>query len=1060
MSAVARRGSRAIALVIAAFAVSAHAGHSLRFGGTGTGDVDRVKIRVDDPANANPGPRVDVGANDFTLELWVKGALADNATPVASCGANTAWRGGNIVVDRDRFNQDRRFGLSFANGRAVFGVSGAGTGDRSLCGTGNVLDGQWHHVAAQRRRSDGYLWLFVDGALEAQADGPDGDVSYPDSGVPGNFCGGPCTNSDPFLVIGAEKHDAGASFPSFNGYVDELRISTMLRYPNASFSRPRAPFVPDSATAALYHFDEGLGDVLYDVMPLATGATDGAIRRASPTAFPQWSTDTPFNALQAINASAISLTSFVTGVGGAVDVVAAPDASGALYIVRQGGTINVWRNGVLLPAPFVNLAGKTTGGGERGLLGLAFHPDYLRNGRFFVYYTRSSDGALTIERYLRSATNADIADAASGVVLLAIPHAAGNHNGGKLAFGPDGYLYAGTGDSGGANDSANAAQNTSTRLGKMLRLDVDVDTPPYYSIPPTNPFAGHTCNGVSTGNCPEIWAYGLRNPWRYSFDRITGDLFIGDVGQGAREEVDFQAAGSAGGQNYGWRIMEGTICTPGVNANCTPPANHTPPIVEYDHGAGQSITGGFRYRGARIPALAGAYVYADYVSQQLWAATTNGSGAWTGQQSLGASPTGFSAFGEERNGELYAAGVANGNVYRVLPRDTDGDGLPDWWELAYFGSATAGLPNDDTDGDGASNVAEYQAGTDPLLATSMPIRAAPQRDFDASGSADLMWRSSATGGFAIWTMNGTTAIGAAALAPGAGWQATHTADFNADRRIDIVWRNATTGETSLWLMSGAAMQGSATLLTDPAWRVTHTGDFDGDGRADLVWRNDATGTTSMWLMNGTMMTSGRVLLVDPDWQVSLIADFNGDGRSDLVWRNDASGETAIWIMSGTTFASGAIVLGSANWRTVLTGDFNGDGRADLVWNNASTGESAIWLMNGATFAGGAIVLANPAWTPTHAVDLDGNGRTDLLWRNGATGATNAWLMNGAAMALGAVVTVPGSVVQAVGDFDGDGRGDVVWYDPASGLTQLRLMDGLVVTRSANLLSSTDWTVRP
>jgi glucose/arabinose dehydrogenase len=1041
-------------------APAAHAGHSLRFGGTGTGDVDRVKIRIDDPATSTAGPKLDVGANDFTIELWVKGALVDNAAPAITCGANTAWVNGNIVLDRDRYNQDRKFGLSFGNGRAVFGISGAGTGDRTICGTINVLDGQWHHVAVQRRRSDGYLWLFVDGTLEAQIDGPDGDVSYPDNGVPGDFCGGPCTNSDPFLVIGAEKHDAGPAFPSFNGYVDELRVSTTLRYPNASFSRPRAPFVPDTATVALYHFDEGLGGTLYDVLPQATGASDGQIRRASPTAFPQWSTDTPFNALQAIGASTISFPQLATGLSAPVDVVPAADASGATYIVQQGGLIRIHRNGAMLATPFLDLTGKTSGGGERGLLSMAFHPDYLRNGRFFVYYTRSSDGALTVERYTRNANNADIADPASAASMLSIPHSAGNHNGGKLAFGADGYLYIGTGDSGGGNDPANVAQNLSSRLGKMLRVDVDgTNVAPYYTIPATNPFAGQTCNGVSVGTCPEIWAYGLRNPWRYSFDRLTGDLYIGDVGQGDREEVDFEAAGSAGGKNFGWRIMEGTICTPGVSSSCTPPGNHVPPILEYTHATGFSITGGFRYRGSRIPALAGAYLYADYVSQPLWAGTVNGAGAWTATL-LQNTPTGISAFGEDRNGELYAAGLGNGIVYRLAPRDTDGDGLPDWWETAYFGSGTAGLPNDDTDGDGYTNLAEYLAGSDPLLATSIPIRALPLRDFDASGGADLLWRSGVNGQFAIWNMDGVALRTTAMLAPGADWQVTHTADFNADRRQDLIWRNGVTGETALWFMSGTAMTSGATLLTDPAWRVTHTGDFDGDGRADLVWRNDSTGTTSVWLMNGTTMSSGRVLLVNVGWQVTLVADLNGDGRSDLVWRNDTTGETAVWLMNGATFVSGAVVLANAAWRAILTGDFNGDGRADLVWNNATTGETALWLMNGATFVNGAIVLANTAWTPTHAVDLDGNGKTDLVWRNSATGGTNAWLMNGLTLQLGGAITVPGSVVQAAGDYDGDGRADLVWYDAASGLTQMGLMDGLTVSRSSNLLSSTDWTVRP
>jgi glucose/arabinose dehydrogenase len=1055
-------GVAALLVCVASLAVApaARAGHSLLFDGTGSGNVDRVRIRVDDPSTSLPGPRLDVGAADFTIELWVKGTLAGNAAPAIACGANSNWINGNVVLDRDRYNQDRKFGLSFGNGRAAFGVSGSGTGDRTICGTSNVLDGQWHHVAVQRRRSDGWLWLYVDGNLEAQADGPDGDVSYPDNGVPGNFCGGPCVN-DPFLVIGAEKHDAGPAYPSFKGHVDELRISTMLRYPSANFPRPVAPFVADSATAALYHFDEGRGARLFDVVPKATGATDGEILRAAATAHPVWSTDTPFNGLGAIGASTIRLAGHAAGFTAPLDVVASPDASGSLYVVEQLGQIRVVRNGVVLPAPFLDLGGKTVGGFERGLLGLAFHPDYVWNGRLFVFYTRASDGALIVERYERSAGNPDAVDPASAKVLLAIPHpSAQNHNGGKLAFGVDGYLYIGTGDGGGGNDPGDNARRTVNNLGKMLRIDVDnVAAAPWYAIPPTNPFAGSTCDGT-TGACPEIWSLGLRNPWRFSFDRLTGDLYIGDVGQGAREEVNLEPAGSPGGAHYGWRTLEGTICTPAFGPTCTPPPNYVPPIFDYDHAVGQSVTGGFRYRGNRIPALAGAYLYGDFVSQRLWAATSDGLGAWTAQQQLLVAPTGVAAFGEDAQGELYVAGFGSGIVYRIEAADADGDGLPDWWESAHFGSATSATAVADNDGDGASNLDEFRAGTDPRLAASRPIRPAKPRDLDASGAADLLWRNDATGEAAVWLMNGTATGASAKLVAGTGWRVTHTGDLNADGRSDLVWRNDATGHTAAWLMNGAAMAGGATLLADPSWRVVHVGDFDGDGRTDLVWRNDATGTTSLWLMNGTALVSGATLLVNAAWKATHVADFNGDGKSDLVWRNDATGETAIWLMNGTTFASGAIVLGLASWRVELAGDLDGNGRADLVWRNASTGEVALWLMNGATFASGAIVLANAAWEPTALADLDGDGRADILWRNAATGATNAWLMNGLALASGAAITVPGSTVVATGDYDGDGRTDLVWRNPAAGTTEMRLMDGLSATASSLLLVSTAWSVQP
>jgi glucose/arabinose dehydrogenase len=695
------------------------AGYSISFGGTGSGDVDRIKIRVDDPANALPGGPVDVGAGDFTLEYWIKASAADNTAPAIACGANVNWINGNIVVDRDRYNQDRKFGVSIGNGRIAFGVSGNGTGDRTICGTSNVLDNLWHHVAVQRRRSDGFLWLYVDGTLEASGDGPDGDISYPDDGVPGPFCGGPCTASDPFLVLGAEKHDAGAAFPSYRGLFDELRISTVLRYlPN--FVRPRAPFLADAATVALYHFDEGSGVTAFDTSAATGGPANGEIRRAIPTSAPAWSTQSPF-VVGAIGLdTTITRTPIASGFSLPVDIVVAPGDTARIFVVEQGGRIRIVRDGLTVEEPFLDLSAKTVGTGESGLLGLAFHPQYESNRRFFVYYTRASDGALIIERYERMADHPEHADPASARMLFAIPHPlAANHNGGKLAFGRDGYLYIGTGDGGGANDSFfNNAQNFAARLGKMLRVDADVDVPPYYAIPPGNPFAGMTCTGGS-GACPEIWALGLRNPFRFTFDALTGDMFIGDVGQNDREEIDFEAFGTPGGRNFGWRILEGDICTPAYGPTCTPPPNYVPPIIAYNRSEGQVVTGGFRYRGTRIPALAGAYLYADFGSGRLWAATANGAGVWTGQQRL-LNAGGIAGFGQDHAGELYVTGYFNGVIYRLDPVDSDADLIPNWWELAWFGSTTGADPNADPDGDLYGNLTEYLAGSDPLNPRSIP----------------------------------------------------------------------------------------------------------------------------------------------------------------------------------------------------------------------------------------------------------------------------------------------------------------------------------------------------
>ncbi|MBK6767308.1 MAG: LamG domain-containing protein [bacterium] len=264
-------------------------------------DVDRVKIRVDDETNSLPGPVVDVGAMDFTIEFWMK-ASPDNDQPAVACGANINWIYGNIMLDRDRYNQDRKFGLSIAGDKLIFGVSGDGTGDRTICGVTDVTDNVWHHIAIGRRRSDGFMYLLVDGNLESSANGPDGDISYPDDGIPGNYCNGPCDYSDPFIVLGVEKHDADpANYPGFTGNLTELRISDTLRYVN-NYPTPAARFTSDARTLGLYHFTEGAGDTLHDSSNHPQGPNHGIRYFGGTPAGPLWSIESPFaDALPAIN---------------------------------------------------------------------------------------------------------------------------------------------------------------------------------------------------------------------------------------------------------------------------------------------------------------------------------------------------------------------------------------------------------------------------------------------------------------------------------------------------------------------------------------------------------------------------------------------------------------------------------------------------------------------------------------------------------------------------------------------------------------------------------------
>ncbi len=272
-------------------------GYSLRYYGNGYGDLDRVKILVDNPAGPNPSPAVDVGSQDFTIEWWMKALPGENAAAAVTCGANTAWRSGNILLDRDRHGQDRKFGVSLAGGKLVFGVSGDGTGDLTICGTSNLADGTWHHVVVERRRSDGWMGILVDGQLQAQATGPGGDVSYPDGASPLAQCGAtadqPCA-LDPYLVIGAEKEDLNkALYPSFSGTLTELRLSTVLRYAGA-YTVPFARLVADGDTAALYHFGEGVGNTIHDTSGQAAGPSDGLRRYGGVLNGPEWTDDSPW----------------------------------------------------------------------------------------------------------------------------------------------------------------------------------------------------------------------------------------------------------------------------------------------------------------------------------------------------------------------------------------------------------------------------------------------------------------------------------------------------------------------------------------------------------------------------------------------------------------------------------------------------------------------------------------------------------------------------------------------------------------------------------------------
>ena len=347
----------------------------------------------------------------------------------------------------------------------------------------------------------------------------------------------------------------------------------------------------------------------------------------------------------------------VGGVIRPVDIVNAGDGSGRLFILQQVGVIRVLQDGQLLAEPFLDLRDRVgSAANEQGLLGIAFHPQFSRNGYFYVNYTDYS-GDTVIARFTAPAGESGFrpaGDASSELILLRVDQPAANHNGGQLQFGPDGYLWIGPGDGGGQGDPNGYAQSPDSLLGKLLRIDVDAQQP--YAIPADNPFAGG-------GGAPEIYALGLRNPWRFTFDRLTGDLFIADVGQNRWEEIDYLPEGFSGAPlNYGWNIREGAHPYRDIPTD----ALLTDPIHEYSHDAGCSITGGVVYRGEDLPGYRGIYLFGDYCSGTLWGLIPAADGGWQTQVLF---QTGFkmAAFGEDEAGEVYLLDL-NGGVYKLTAR--------------------------------------------------------------------------------------------------------------------------------------------------------------------------------------------------------------------------------------------------------------------------------------------------------------------------------------------------------------------------------------------------------
>jgi sRNA-binding regulator protein Hfq/5-hydroxyisourate hydrolase-like protein (transthyretin family) len=587
--------------------------------------------------------------------------------------------------------------------------------------------------------------------------------------------------------------------------------------------------------------------------------------------------------------------------------------------------------------------------------------------------------------------------------IVTINHGSGptNHNGGKVAFGRDGYLYISVGDggTGGAN-----GQNRNVLLGKILRLDVSAGGPGYV-IPPSNPFVG------MANTRAEIWSFGLRNPFRMSFDRHTGDLYIGDVGENTTEEIDMQPFGTPGGRNYGWNTCEGPFVA-GSGSTLCGLAGHTPPVTSYDRTLGNVVIGGNVYRGRKWRDLYGYYLYADSGSNRIFA-TKNEAGAWSRfvvAQNVAnyAGPTGI---GEDESGELYITSINTGRVFAI-------------------------------DGAGAA----------------IPDRVA---DLNGNGADDLVWQNT-DGRVAVWLMSGTAPTNAIEiLGPATGWSPVHFADFNGDGKTDIVWQN-TDGRVAIYLMNGTVPTATVQIMNaGTGWSVAGTGDLNADGKADLVWQH-VDGRVAVYLMNGTTtLSSVEILPAGTGFSVTRVADFDGDANRDILFTH-TDGRVAIWLMNGSNVkATGQILNAGTGWSVVHTPDLNGDGRADIVWQNTD-GSTAVWLMNGTTFLSGVGLLGpGTGWSVTRTADFDGDGKSDLFWLN-TDGRAAIWLMNGLVPATQTQILNAGGGWSArrLADLNGDGKADIVWQN-TDGRVAAWLMNGTTMTSGNSILGAgTGWSVSP
>jgi glucose/arabinose dehydrogenase len=777
--------------------------------------------------------------------------------------------------------------------------------------------------------------------------------------------------------------------------------------------------------------------------------------------------------------SSISATRVATGLGGAVFAEAPAGDTGRLFIGQLDGTVRILdlHSGQLLQTPFLSIASTIGQIGEGGLIGFAFDPDYAHNGFFYVNVTNANDDT-EIRRYQVSAADPNVADPASETLVLRIdqPDGLTNHKGGWLGFGPDGYLYAALGDGGGGGDPFHTGQNNNDLLGNILRLDVHGpdafpgDLARNYAIPADNPFVG-------VDGADEVWAYGLRNPFRNGFDRGLGDLYIADVGQNKFEEIDI---GQSGG-NYGWNVFEG----PDQFSMGTPTGGSAiAPIHFYGRDVGATVIGGYVYRG-QSEALQGEYFFADEGNGHVFTLHNNGS-TWvatdrTSQIGIDVGAIDHPAsFGQDALGNLYVADL-DGDVFRLTPNvvsadsgdDLDGQGGSDMLFGGSGNDTLRGGPGDDQLYGGNGNDALIgDAGVDMMAGGAGDDRfvfgphygADTVADFAAGAHTDdridlVAFHTSLVAAFSYASQVGSDTVfnfgGGDVLTLQNVLKTSLTAedfiglkvanvDFSGEGSSDILWRHDS-GVVSEYQMNGTAVSGGG-FVSQPSndWTVQGTGDFNGDGHADILWRHK-DGTVTEYLMNGTSIVGGGfVSQPGNDWKIQGTGDFNGDGRDDILWRHD-SGVVAEYLMDGTAIIGGGFVSQPGNdWKIQGTGDFNGDGRDDILWRHDS-GVVSEYLMNGTAITdGGFVSQPGNDWQIQGTGDFNRDGRDDILWRHEG-GTVSEYLMNGTAITDGGYVSQPGNdwKVQKIADYNSDGHADILWRHD-SGVVSEYLMNGTAI----------------